>query len=149
MKCGILGDLLLKSVYIIYNCLFCCTVQWRCVSEFQSAGLCSCSGWWEVTHISKECTVWSTGPMRRKAKHAFKMSKITQSSTQCHIPEEQNPPFHPVRTSKLGETVCVLSNATESNINILIFRVSRTICLDFVSSNGNTKYRKLFNTLVT
>lgn len=120
------------------NCLFCCDVQWSCVSEFQSAGLWSCSGWWEVPHISKEYSAWSTGPFRRKAKQAFKMSGITQSTTQCHIPEEWNPLFHPARTSKLGETVSVLSNATESNINMLIFSVAGTICLDFVTSNSYT-----------
>jgi len=66
------------------------------------------------------------------------MSGITQSTTQGHIPEELNPLFHPVRTSKLGETVSVLTNATENNINMLIFSVSGTICLDFVTSNSYT-----------
>jgi hypothetical protein len=39
-----------------------------------------------------------------------------------------------VRTSKLEETVSVLSNATESNINMLIFSVSGTIYLDIITS---------------
>jgi hypothetical protein len=76
--------------------------------------------------------------LRRKAKQAFKMSGITQSTTLRHIPEDWNALFDPVRTSKLGETVSVLSNATERNINMLIFSVSRTKCLDIITSNGYT-----------
>jgi hypothetical protein len=64
------------------------------------------------------------------------MSGITQQHGVTSLKNEIL--FHPVRTSKLGETVRVLSNATESNINMLIFSVSGTIRLDFVTSNSYT-----------
>lgn len=126
-----------KSLHTqLHNCLFCCTVQWGGMWEFLSSVLWSCSFWWLAPHISKAHTAWPTWPLRRNAEHSFKMSGITQSATQYYIPEDWNPLFHPAKTSKPGQTVCVLSNTTASNINNVILPVSRTL-----------KFSKLLNTL--
>jgi hypothetical protein len=123
-----------------HNFLTACSVALFSDAVCQNSSLLGC----EAAVIGERSETFQknilSGPLDPWEERQNMLPKCLESlnQQQCHIPEDWIPLFNPVRTSKLGETVSDLSNATESNINMLIFSVCRTICLDFLTSNSYT-----------